>query len=825
MSLLNSYLKKIITDFQGLQSLPEESDVSTTGALQAQNVEFAPGRVASRLAWIEFLDAKLVITSMVNWLNAGFNRLILAVNSVVKSKDLSTGVDTTLFTPTGGTGTFYGTVTACAGSRAYIASYNTLQTGYTEGRVVQDEVAALPCDKICIGPISTSVPPVCANANGGLITAGDHLIGFILVSRSGFVGKFCPVDSVTGAFEPVTYTAPGAKDVQVTVTPAANWGADSMQIKAIMTTASNHGRFYLVPSSAGTVSIGTVPGAATALTFSFSISDDDLIASATDATGYQSWFTQDSSGAMASFYPHYVLPYGDRMVWIGEYEATASGTRTSVAFVSEPSNHQAFSIDQHMITIPGNRRILSGFVDNQTLYLVGPYWTYAVSDNNDVPVTWAAPRLVDGAIGSPAIEGVCSNSSQGFTWVASEKGLYLFAGGSYSTLPVSYLQSPTWDTIDWTVPHMVRVVDNPGDRQVRVIARTTTSAGVSRFLMFTWDYTNGTSPKEVKFSFDSVSSDVIDLKAIALVQNPVSKIQETWMAVSGGTYSIGKILRRANSDDSFPYIDIGAHESARFGNPGIVYETSLYPGLNVSQGEIFSHHGAHLRMKGNSNITITPWGLDHTVYAADITQSLVSHPGKELLERFIVNSESLSYQFVPSMVVRGVANTSGLTVSRTSGNSFYPSWLADTMIKLMTENATFTRAAGTLTNIVVNTNVGTVTTAGGSPHGKHIGDIVHVTGATVDTDLNGLYVVQSTAGASTLTINTSSVANATYTEATLKFGGVTVTEYSITSVATGGTSLTVGVAPGTLTGVRWWVEPWWSLSNIKAYWSRYMSSR
>lgn len=822
MSLLNSYNKKIITDFQGLETLPEESDVSTSGALQAQNVEFAPGRVGSRLGWIEFLDTKLVITSMVNWINAGFSRLVLAINSVVKSKDLSTGVDTTLFTPTGGTGTFYGTITACCGSRSYIASYNTIQTGYTEGRVVQDEVAALPCDKIAIGPISATLAT--ANANPGLITEGDHLIGFILVSRSGFIGKFCPVNVVTGAFEPVTYTAPGGADVQVTVTPAANWAADSMQIKAIMTTASNHGRFYLVPSSAGTVSTGTIPGFATPLTLSFSISDDDLIASATDATGYQSWFTQDSSGKMEAFYPHYVLPYGDRMVWIGEYEAVANGTRTSVAFVSEPSNHQAFSIDQHMITIPGNKRILSGFVDNQTLYLVGPYWTYAVSDNGDVPVTWAAPRLVDGAIGSPAVAGVCSNSSQGFTWVASEKGLYLFAGGSYSTLPVSYLQSPTWDTIDWTVPYMLRVVDNPADRQVRVTSRVVTAAGVTQFDVFTWDYTNGTSPAKVKFSLDSVSSDPLDIKAIALVQNPVSKIQETWMAVSGGTYSVGKILRRANSTDSFPYIDIGAHESARFANPSIIYETSLYPGLNVSQGEVFSHHGAHLRMKGNSVVTLTPYGLDHTVYAADVAKSLLSHPGNEALVRFILNSESISYQFVLGMILRGVANTSGSTVTRTSGNSFNTAWLADTIIKLMTENATFTRAAGTLTNIVVNTNVGTVTTAGGSPHGKRIGDIVHVTGATTDTDLNGIYVVQSTAGASTLTINTSNVANATYTDATMTFGGVTVTSYSVTAVAST-TSLTVGSTPGTLTGVRWWVEPWWSLSNLKHYWSRYMSSR
>jgi hypothetical protein len=175
-----------------------------------------------------------------------------------------------------------------------------------------------------------------------------------------------------------------------------------------MTVASNQGRFYLVPSSAGVVSQDTIPGAGTPKTFDISISDDDLISSAQDATGYQAWFTQDSSGNMATFYPHYVLQYGERMVWIGEYAVGAANVGTSTIFISEPSNHQAFSIDQHQITLPGNRRCLSAFVQNQTLYLVGPYWTYAVSDNGDVPSTWAAPRLVDGAIGSipPRIGGL-----------------------------------------------------------------------------------------------------------------------------------------------------------------------------------------------------------------------------------------------------------------------------------------------------------------------------------------------------------------------------------------------------------------------------------
>lgn len=72
---------------------------------------------------------------------------------------------------------------------------------------------------------------------------------------------------------------------------------------------------------------------------------------------------------------------------------------------------------------------------------------------------------------------------------------------------------------------------------------------------------------------------------------------------------------------------------------------------------------------------------------------------------------------------------------------------------------------GTLTNVVVLTNTGTVTTS--AAHGLTIGNKVTITGATVDTDLNGSYYVQTVPSSTTFTITTASVANATYTDATM----------------------------------------------------------
>jgi len=75
----------------------------------------------------------------------------------------------------------------------------------------------------------------------------------------------------------------------------------------------------------------------------------------------------------------------------------------------------------------------------------------------------------------------------------------------------------------------------------------------------------------------------------------------------------------------------------------------------------------------------------------------------------------------------------------------------------------WTRAASTLTSVVVLTNVGTVTTS--TAHGLTVGQKVVITGATVDTDLNATYRVVSVTSTTVFTIATVNVGNATYTDA------------------------------------------------------------
>jgi len=69
-----------------------------------------------------------------------------------------------------------------------------------------------------------------------------------------------------------------------------------------------------------------------------------------------------------------------------------------------------------------------------------------------------------------------------------------------------------------------------------------------------------------------------------------------------------------------------------------------------------------------------------------------------------------------------------------------------------------------LTNIVVSSNVATVTTS--AAHKLYDKALVIVSGATVDANLNGSYGITST-GTTTYTFTTVGVADGTYNESTL----------------------------------------------------------
>ena len=73
--------------------------------------------------------------------------------------------------------------------------------------------------------------------------------------------------------------------------------------------------------------------------------------------------------------------------------------------------------------------------------------------------------------------------------------------------------------------------------------------------------------------------------------------------------------------------------------------------------------------------------------------------------------------------------------------------------------------AANLTSIADAANTATATTS--AAHGLRVGQRVTVAGATVDTDLNGVYTILTVPTTTTFTFTTASVTDDTYVEATL----------------------------------------------------------
>ena len=77
----------------------------------------------------------------------------------------------------------------------------------------------------------------------------------------------------------------------------------------------------------------------------------------------------------------------------------------------------------------------------------------------------------------------------------------------------------------------------------------------------------------------------------------------------------------------------------------------------------------------------------------------------------------------------------------------------------------FSVANGLLTNIVVSSNVGTVTTTGN--HGYQVGNPFTASGSATSS-LNRSYTIQTVGSATTFTITTTGVSNGTYTDVVLQ---------------------------------------------------------
>ncbi len=682
----STWPKQVIEDFGGEWDIVDQDDMPPDRSQKCVNCSFVPGSVFTRNGFSNTFSAGNTVYSMFHWLfgdaSASGKSFLVWLEAAygVRMADLSTASISNLFTVSGA----FGAVFAPNGSRFFSAHYNTSGVGVDGGKVYGYNVGS---DPLFVRPMLTTEVTLSAGAPsaGGKCTVGTRNIAFIMTTRNGYVGRPAPVNTSL-VLQPTSVTTTAVnKQFLVTVTPATVWPTWSGTIQIIMTTTVDPSTYYFVP-----LSILAVPaGGALPVTFTVSISDDDLVIDAgfTDATQYFFLLTQDASGN-APFNPSALFNAGTRMAYVFRSSNYGQGL-----FISNPNKPQEINASKNLLYLPGQLEVTTGFYKDKTIYMVGPNWTYAVGDTGDVPSTWVAADCVDSSIGTTCPEGVSFDMARGIGWVGHVTGLYRFSGGRYDQMPVSYMNTQVWKRINWPgAISCLRIVDNAVLKTVFVAAPLTafgtcntngtavtwvsgdefspswrsattiiisgvsytmaagatktaltlnSSAGVQSGAAFSvfpsyntdllaWNYTKGDSFTTIKFSRWYLIG--VAPNAIAMVQNWDTKRQELWLGQA--TAATAPFYRHKNE------LNANVH---RDGSVGIdsVYRTGLFG--NNGDGGTKQHHGADFRVRGAGSLGVTAATLDGAQTANLTAITLSTEPGRETFRGMNLISERSYY--------------------------------------------------------------------------------------------------------------------------------------------------------------------------------------
>jgi hypothetical protein len=528
MSLLDGCSKEVITEFGGAFPLIDPVDLTADQAVFAYNCEFNPKRVQPRRGFGTAWSPNKSIASIKYWAQGITGSITPYVaylhdGTTVTVRNLATNVETDILTGLSDTSIM---VSAPSGKRLYAAILSA--TGYdSHPGFVWDGNTAHTMDQTFQRPmLTTEVTLTLAQPGAGVCTQGTHNVGVLFQTRSGYWTRPGPAaNSALLTLTPTSITAADSThNMQATLhLPSGTWPSWIQAVQIIYTTGFNNFEYYVVP---GTITSVTAGGSADVV-ITWSVPDVQIRAIGSQGAGtladdYFGLLSMDNSNN-PPFKIKFVIPWGNRMVWVGNYGGVDS------FFPSDPGNPEWISADQHIQNLPSGLPISTAFVLRGVLYVVSPIGgIYAYFDNGGRPVSFRPPQEIDGSIGTPAPMGVTVDTSgNGYALIAAPQGLYLFLGVNLPDLPVSYYQQPDWDTIDWTKFTSIVVKDHLQDRNFFV--RATTLSGVSQ--IFHWNYSRGRTAEKLKYSIWTIGASY-PLGPIEIVLNQTSKVWELYIAPS-----------------------------------------------------------------------------------------------------------------------------------------------------------------------------------------------------------------------------------------------------------------------------------------------------
>ena len=633
MSILDDYEKVQVEKFRGPNLLLEPTDVIPPWCLSSLNVDYLPGSFATRTGFYAHRNGLVtsgLVSGAFNWQRGNESKIVWCVDVPSGSLTFRSAAYNDAAAATLGLGTIPGpggAAFAQYGKFVYVAKYDVNLTGAPSMDILDMSVATPTILGAFNRPLFfTEFTLVGTVAASGDVTPGVHKFAVVFQDTSGFLTRPSPVQAVAGlypSYSSVNVTTTGQK-ITVVATPATVWPSRLSKAYLVMTTATNNARLLYVPIEGANVPAGT----ATAITFSDVTIPDVVLAEQDDIGDLESVLTQDAVNN-PPFNPYFVFSCGSRMGYLA-YQGNAFENNTYNVLVSNPGDPQHLTSDRHIFQLPQQRQASSALYLQGTLYVFGPNWTYAYTDTGDVPVNWPPPRTIDDKLGTAHPYGV-SIDSTGFGFVAHRTGLYVFSGGEYASRPMSYYETPLWNTIDWSSIVFNVVIDA---ERFRVLVFARFVDGTRKILV--WDYTEGYTADKVKFSIHTTESLGTPQWGLIVMNRGDAQSsnyrQHLWMALASN--SVWQLAR--NAQDPNPYLD-GS------GNIAMTYQMAYLPGTRPAL--VHEHHGLEIRALGQGTLRTTAYPLDLQTSQALAATPLSAAPAKEATRFFDLRSEGISHKF------------------------------------------------------------------------------------------------------------------------------------------------------------------------------------
>jgi hypothetical protein len=557
--------------------------------------------VKSRPGFVAGVAVTGKVSSIYDWVNAGFGYVLFFEDGTVKAINKANSAITSMFPQAA-----RGMVVAEAGQNAYIALYGSDGLGAGQVRISVPVVGIGTTDTAFAAPFIEV--PVVTDIGSGEVTQGVHKFAYIVQTRTGFAGQ--PGPKPGDVFSPVSFNvAAGGRTVNMAITVTIP--ANASFIYPIMTRADNPDRWYFVPD----VQVVLAPGPTT-INIPISISDERLADSAEEANEHFDAIVATVANA-GPLSPSAVFTYGQRMAYIVNDKV----------YFSDQDDFQFITEDRNVVQLPGKKRIVAGGQLRGSAYLLGYQSTHEVADNGDFPSTWAPANEVSSSIGTVGPEAIETHTAGDYWWVVSRSGVYLF-DGRYSNRPISYYQSNDWNRINWAAADRIRIRDLV-TRQELYVAVPLDNATEPTHTMC-WSYARGLTPEEVDYSLDDYNTGTAfgRFGGMGVVKNPTTLLEELWITpVQAAT--------------------IRTQSAAAIDDAGATIAFEWESGFVLAGGgrkKLNRFGGMDVSVSGGGILTVTVYSPDR-LRSTQFGITMSNAPGEDPQVKFDMTEEDISVRF------------------------------------------------------------------------------------------------------------------------------------------------------------------------------------